>query len=282
MSALRAVQHIRRMRGGSQAHLLRASDENYYVTKFQHNPQHTRVLANEMFASRIGLWLGLPMAPVEVIEVPESMIERTPELVFEFAGASIKCQPGRQLGSRYVADPFANLIFDYLPENLFDRVKNSADFARALVLDKWTANCDGRQAVFSKRARQRQYTVTFIDQGYCFNAAEWTFPDLALQGVHYRNHVYAEVRGWCAFEPALTKAEECDIIDIWRAAEGIPPEWYDADAAGLERLVEQIYQRRTKIRELIADFRDSSRNPFPNWSTSANLPLCSAHPVLSV
>ncbi len=30
-----AVQHIRRMRGGSQSHLLRASDENYYVTKFQ-------------------------------------------------------------------------------------------------------------------------------------------------------------------------------------------------------------------------------------------------------
>jgi hypothetical protein len=32
---LYAFQHIRRMRGGSQAHLLRASDGSYYVTKFQ-------------------------------------------------------------------------------------------------------------------------------------------------------------------------------------------------------------------------------------------------------
>src|SRR6266851_2180303 len=58
---LHAIQHIRRMRGGSQAHLLRASDGAYYVTKFKNNPQHLRVLANEMFASRLGQWLGLPV-----------------------------------------------------------------------------------------------------------------------------------------------------------------------------------------------------------------------------
>lgn len=50
-TGISAVQHIRRMRGGSQSHLLWASDGNYYVTKFQNNPQHIRVLANEIFAS---------------------------------------------------------------------------------------------------------------------------------------------------------------------------------------------------------------------------------------
>ena len=30
-----AVQHLRRLRGGSQSHLLRASDGVAYVTKFQ-------------------------------------------------------------------------------------------------------------------------------------------------------------------------------------------------------------------------------------------------------
>jgi hypothetical protein len=48
-----AVQHIRRLRGGSQAQLLRASDGAYYVCKFLNNPQHIRVLANEMFATRL-------------------------------------------------------------------------------------------------------------------------------------------------------------------------------------------------------------------------------------
>src|SRR5437879_11064173 len=56
-----AVQHLRRMRGGSQSHLLRASDGAHYVTKFMNNPQHVRVLANEMLATNLGLRLGLPM-----------------------------------------------------------------------------------------------------------------------------------------------------------------------------------------------------------------------------
>jgi hypothetical protein len=33
-ASILAVQHLRRMRGGSQSHLLRASDGAYYVTKF--------------------------------------------------------------------------------------------------------------------------------------------------------------------------------------------------------------------------------------------------------
>ena len=40
------VQQVRRLRGGSQAQLLRASDGAYCVTKSAQNPQHVRVLAN--------------------------------------------------------------------------------------------------------------------------------------------------------------------------------------------------------------------------------------------
>ena len=53
--SLYAEQHVRRMRGGSQAHLMRASDGPFYVVKFQNNPQSPRVLVNEMFATQIGL-----------------------------------------------------------------------------------------------------------------------------------------------------------------------------------------------------------------------------------
>jgi hypothetical protein len=148
---------------------------------------------------------------------------------------------------------------------MFPKVKNAADFARALVLDRWAGNCDGRQAVFSKKAKARKYRVTFIDQGYCFNAGEWNFPDLALHGVYYRNFVYAGVTGWDAFESALTKAEEADVLDLWRCADPIPPEWYDYDTQALEQLVETLYERRKKIRSLREAFRNSSRNPFPNW-----------------
>lgn len=146
------------------------------------------------------------------------------------------------------------------------RVSNVADFARVLVLDKWACNADGRQAVYVRKTpRSRRYSATFIDQGYCFNAGEWTFPDHPLRGVFANNCVYECVTGWEAFEPALSRAEEIDADTIWRCAVDIPEEWYEGDRYGLHRLVEALYRRRCLIRRLISIFRESTRNPFPNW-----------------
>jgi hypothetical protein len=268
-TCISAVQHLRKLRGGSQPQLMRASDGASYVTKFQNNPQHVRVLANEMLATRLGLALGLPMPRVGVIDVCEWLIANTPDLRIQLAGREIPCQSGLQLASLYVGEECSGLTFDYLPRELLACVHNLGDFARVLVLDKWACNSDGRQAIFCrKRPRSRGYTATFIDQGYCFNAGEWTFPDSPLRGVYASNCVYEGVTGWEAFEPALTRAEEMDAGAIWQCAADIPEEWYEGDREGLERLVETLHHRRAKIRKLIAEFRSSSRNPFPNWRDS--------------
>jgi len=262
-----AVQHIRRLRGGSQAQLLRASDGAYYVCKFVNNPQHTRVLANEMFATRLGHLLGLSMPEVEIIDVCEWLIEHSPDFRIDLAGSRIPCAPGRHCGSLYVEEPDTGLVVDYLPDELLRSVSNIGDFARVIVLDKWTSNADGRQAVFTKRKRQRKFAATFIDQGYCFNAGEWSFPAFPLRGVYAKNCVYENVRGWDDFEPALTRAGEMGVDEIWAIANGIPPEWYEFDTDGLHRMVETLYRRRSGIRELITQFRTSTRNPFPLWTT---------------
>ncbi len=52
--AVLAVQHIRRMRGGAQGQLMLGADGHIYVVKFQNNPQHMRVLANELLALAAG------------------------------------------------------------------------------------------------------------------------------------------------------------------------------------------------------------------------------------
>jgi hypothetical protein len=248
---------------------LRASDGEAYVTKFQNNPQHVRVLANEMLATRLGLALGLPMPPVAVIEVCDWLIEHTPDLRIQLGGAEIPCQSGKQLASLYVGADGPGLASDYLPGELLRGVRNVASFAAVLVLDKWTCNSDGRQAIFCRKtARSQRYSATFIDQGYCFNAGEWTFPDFPLRGVYANNCVYETVTGWEAFEPVLSRAEQMDVSEIWRMAADIPEEWYEFDSDGLSRLVEKLYQRRAIIRDLIAAFRTSCRNPFPNWTAS--------------
>jgi hypothetical protein len=45
----------------------------------------------------------------------------------------------------------------------------------------------------------------------------------------------------------------------------VPPEWAGNDWGELEKLVENIIERRSKVRELITAFRNSSRQPFPAW-----------------
>ena len=101
-ACISAVQYLRKLRGGSRSHLLRASDGEAYVTKFANNPQHVRVLANEMLATRLGLALSLPMPRVEVIQVAEWLVEHTPEMRIQVGGAEIPCQSGKQLASLFV------------------------------------------------------------------------------------------------------------------------------------------------------------------------------------
>ena len=283
-TCISAVQHLRPLRGGAQAHLLRASDGACYVTKFQNNPQHIRVLANEMFATNLGLALGLPMPRVEVIEVSDWLIKHTEDLRINLGGTKIPCRSGKQLGSLYVGSESPGMTFDYLPHELLQSVVNVGDFARVLVLDKWTSNSDGRQAIFYRNTlRSHKHHATFIDQGYCFNASEWSFPGYPLRGVYANNCVYEGVAGWEAFEPALSRAEQIDDHTIWRCAANIPEEWYEEDRDGLNRLVEALQRRRGAIRNSISEFRRSSRNPFPNWRESpanSGMPVAARDPSL--
>jgi hypothetical protein len=267
-----AVQHVRRMRGGAQAHLMRARDGHCYVVKFQNNPQHLRVLANEWLATRLAERIGLPVPVTDLIDVNPWLIENTPELRIELGGSVVPCSPGVQFGARYACDPTDGQIFDYLPESMMPRVRNLQDFCGMLAVDKWLGNANGRQAVFWKKGREKKYSATFIDQGYCFNAGEWNFPDSALRGVYARNCVYQDVMGWESFEPWLARIERFDPEIVREIAAEIPPAWVANDWLALEKLVEAIVDRRTRVRELIAAFRASSRQPFPRWVETKEQP----------
>jgi len=44
------------------------------------------------------------------------------------------------------------------------------------------------------------------------------------------------------------------------------------ERAELQRLLDCLSERRSSVRQLIEDFRTSSRNPFPNWNMAASTP----------
>lgn len=258
------------MRGGAQSHLMLGADGNAWVVKFRNNPQHLRVLANELLATRLGAAIGLTVPQCDVVEVSAWLIERTPELEMQLGGGrKERCAPGLQFGSQMVGGLMPGHVADYLPEEQLAEVKNLREFAGALALDKWTCNANGRQALFHRRGREKRYSATFIDQGFCFNAGEWRFVDAPLRGVYARNAVYREVTGWESFEPWLSRIETFAAEKVWEIAETIPPECYEGDAAAIEQLAEKLLERRGRVRDLITGFRESSRQPFPNWGRSA-------------
>ncbi len=272
--AVLAVQAIRRMRGGAQSQLMLGADGKLWVVKFQNNPQHLRVLANELIATRLAQATGLTVPSSDVVEVSEWLISNSAGMHLELPhGKRERYRSGLQFGSQFVGGLMPGQVVDYLPEQQLDEVRNLREFAGILALDKWAGNCNGRQAVFDRKPRERKYRATFIDQGFCFNAGEWTFPDTPLRGVYARNRVYAGVTGWDSFEPWLSRMETMQADQLWAIAESVPPEWYGGDMAVIERLTEQMLARRGRLRELIASFRDSNREPFPMWEKKLSIPV---------
>ena len=279
---LLAIEQIRRMRGGAQSHLMRCSDGHYYVVKFQNNPQHRRVLVNELLGTRLAARLGLPTTAAEIVHVGEELIRLTPELSMEMPRARIPCQAGLQFGSRFPGDPRRRALFDFLPDEQLRAVANLYQFAGMLVFDKWTCNTDGRQALFfreearaphvqcnhpeSSEDQHREYEAVMIDQGFCFNAGEWNYPDAPLRGLYARNRVYEGVTGMESFAPWLERLErgitERVFEDILKT---IPSEWYADDYDAVSQLLEQLYRRRTRVPELLLAAKNTTRQPFPNW-----------------
>src|SRR6516164_7510526 len=230
-----------------------------HITEFstlRNNPQHTRVLVNDWLRTRLAEMIGLPVPAAEVVDVHPWLIEHSPELRIDLCGRQTMITSGPSFGSRYVVLPTEGEVYDYLPETMIGRVRNLPSFAGVLAFDKWTCNADGRQVAFWKRPRERKFNASYIDQGYCFNAGEWSFPDAPLRGVFGRNDVYAGITGWDSFEPWLSRIESFPESSLWGLANQIPREWYGSAVDELERLLARLLERRSRVRELILSFRD--------------------------
>ena len=274
-----AVEHIRRMHGGSQAQLLRCSDGRHYVVKFQNNPQGVRILASDLLGTLLAIQLGLPAQQPVLVDVREDLIRRTKDLVIQLRSGCIPCRSGLCFGSLYPRDESCSnrsalaAVFDLLPNGSMESVDNLLDFAGMLVFDQWTCNTDGRQTIFVRQDRRLIYHVSMIDQGGCFNGAQWDFPDSPLRGLYRNRAAYTEYRGFDVFEPWLNRLEnETDGKTLHLASSKIPPEWYERDIDALGRLLERLDRRRKRVRDLLWTLLRSSPESFPNLQQERECP----------
>lgn len=270
------------MRGGANAHLMLADDRHYYVVKFRNNPQHQRILVNELISYTLLDYLQLPVPKWDVIDVPKELIEASPEMTMEVGRKDRECAAGLHFASRFPIDPHNRAVYDYLPWSLLQLVINLRTFCGMVAFDKWVSNADGRQAVFfrdrasrwilpddtssSVTPRSLAYAANMIDHGFAFNAQNWEFPDSAERGLYSRREVYQDVAGFDDFQPWLGRIEDCPVHVLDDAAKRIPPEWFDNDWDALDRLFDQLYARRKRVADLVRESKNAERDPFPKWS----------------
>lgn len=255
---VRAVEHVRRMRGGSQSHLMRCSDGGYYIVKFQDNPQGSRILCNEMLATQIARCLGLPAPQFKIVDVSEALIKNTDELVVQAARGKKHCRSGLCFGSRYLGDFGRQIslglsaVWDFVPESLVHTIENVDAFAGMLVFDQWTCNSDGRQAAFIQRHRNRTFKAYMIDNGFCFGATDWIFKDSPLRGKYLSPSVYDFICGIDMIEAWINRIEHgIDLFCLELLAEFIPTQWYDNERGALRDLICRLDRRRYLLRELL-------------------------------
>jgi len=265
------------MRGGAQAHLLQASDGHFYVVKFLGNPQHRRVLTNELVSGIILKYLQVASPETTLIEITREFLQENPDVYLTSSNRRLEVEPGWHFGSRYPGDPAVVAVYDFVPEILLGQVNNLTDFLGCMVFDKWAGNADGRQSVFvrapladwfpEQRAHPRKlgFLTLMIDHGFVFNGPHWEFVDAPAYGLYHRRMVYEGVTGLESFEPWLSRVEHFpdDVLD--RATRGIPPQWIAGEEDALEKLLELLMKRRKKLRGLLEEVRNSNVNPFANW-----------------
>jgi hypothetical protein len=266
---LRAIKLLSRMRGGSQSRLMLGDDNNLWIVKFQNNPQHLRILANELIGTQIAQVLGLSVPRCGIVDVSQTVIEAHPPMYMD-RGPNRRelCLSGLQFGSQFTGGMISRRTEEYLSDEQLVTADNLEQFAGILAFDKWTCNTDYRQVTYQRHETTRGHSAVFIDQGACFNFGEWNFPDAPLKGVFAQTSAYSAVFGWESFEPWLSRIESFEPQALWEIAKGIPEEWYESKSCELEMLVEKMNARRSRVRELITQFKNSDKLPFPNWKSA--------------
>jgi hypothetical protein len=146
-----------------------------------------------------------------------------------------------------------------------------------LAFDKWLSNADARQCVFL-RAKLREYSPAYadhplrvgfvalmVDHGYTFEGPHWRYTDSPVQGLYFRPMVYRDVTGWNDFQPWLDRMVNFPEEVIDDALKSIPQQWLNGDTDELEKLLDRLMHRRTRIPDLIKDCARGRVNPFPKW-----------------
>jgi hypothetical protein len=246
---------VRRMPGGSQAHLIESDDGRYYVTKVLNNPQGRRTLVNEVIAFHLLRLMGIDTPDIAFVRLTCQFLRENEDVYLELKNRRSAIEPGLHFGSCYLTSQ-AMIVCNGLPTLALSQVLNSASFFGIFVFDKWVANLDARQIIFQNDlggTAAGSLAAVMIDQGYAFGGCEWAFHDSPIGGFYFRSAVYAHkddysCQPWIEYIRAIPAS-------VFRTIEqAIPDEWLLGNERRLlQHMLFQLDIRRRDLARLIEE-----------------------------
>ena len=240
----------RRMRGGSQAHLIRAED-GWYVVKLLQNPQHKRILANEALASELLSLLGIATPEWAAVRIDDEFLSREESIGFETVKGFEKAKPGWHFGSKCKRHPDTTAISDFVSPPMMERVSNVDDFFKVLVFDIWVDNRDARQAIFVE-SRGGRILAQMIDNGFAFgfDGVDDCLRDHCRPSAPYLLSS-AYLGAAAQFRETIERVRQITAADILAIIGELPMEWL-TDIRKFEVLARDLQLRGERLPTLLA------------------------------
>ncbi len=117
----------------------------------------------------------------------------------------------------------------------------------------------------TQRARIRLW-AQMIDHGYAFNGPQWCYQDSPLQGLYFSVHLSTtKCDPLSRLNLGLKKPKLFRAKSLRPRKKEIPEEWIQGDGDELERLLEGLLRRRSRVPDLICALHRNRPVAFANW-----------------
>jgi hypothetical protein len=229
------TDYLRKLRGGSQPVLVRASDGELYVVKFANNLQGSNVLFNECAGNLLYRACGLPVPEWKVLKVDASFLDRNPACWIETEHGRRRPEEGFCYGTRYLG----GRVLEVLPGSSMSRIENRACFWLAWMIDICAGHTDNRQALFVENSKGGLHAV-FVDHGHLLGGprGEQEPNDLASRYLDLRIYEHVSLRSLQLIKRFVTTI---DFEGLWLQVQDLPMEWRtDSACQRLSMCIERL------------------------------------------
>lgn len=207
-----AIQYERPMPGGNSRPQLINCEQGLFVVKTKSNRQGLRVLANELIATLLGVFIGLPCLQAAIVQV-------TPDFYFNPMQQECSIDPGLHYGTQFLGNQ-DDLTFT-IDESLLQSTQNSNELGLTMAFDFWIANGDRKIDNFLISNDK----FHLIDMGHAFWGPAWNIGSLAKNSEKFPRWEFRHLVAAKSYEAGVAKIAEIPENVIRTVVQQVPFEW---------------------------------------------------------